>query len=52
MKEDEMGRPCSTIGKRRNSYRTSVGTPEGKRQLGRPRHKWADNIEIGLRETG
>jgi hypothetical protein len=27
-----------------------VGKPEGKRPLGRPRHRWADNIKIDLRE--
>jgi hypothetical protein len=31
-----------------------VGTPEGKRPLGRPRRtrRWADNIKIDLREIG
>jgi len=27
-----------------------VGRPEGKRPLGRPRLRWEDNINIGLRE--
>jgi hypothetical protein len=27
-----------------------VGKPEGKRPLGRPRHKWEDNITMELRE--
>jgi hypothetical protein len=26
--------------------------PEGKRPLGRPRHRWVDNIKMDLRETG
>jgi hypothetical protein len=26
-----------------------VGKPEGKRALGRPRHRWEDNIEMDLR---
>jgi hypothetical protein len=26
--------------------------PEGKRPLGRPRHRWVDNIKIDLREIG
>jgi hypothetical protein len=26
--------------------------PEGKRQLGRPRRRWVDNIKIDLREIG
>jgi hypothetical protein len=28
------------------------GTPEGKRPLGRPRHRWEDNIKIDLQEMG
>jgi hypothetical protein len=28
-----------------------LGKPEGKRPIERPRHKWMDNIKIGLRET-
>jgi hypothetical protein len=27
-----------------------VGKREGKRQLGRPRRRWVDNIKIDLRE--
>jgi hypothetical protein len=26
-------------------YRVLVGKPEGKRQLGRPRRRWEDNIK-------
>jgi hypothetical protein len=29
-----------------------VGTPEGKRPLGRPKHRWVDNIKIDLLEIG
>jgi hypothetical protein len=29
-----------------------VGKPEGKRKLGRPRHRWIDNIKVDLLETG
>jgi hypothetical protein len=35
---------------KRNAYRMLVGKPEGKRPLGRPRHRWVDNIKIDLRE--
>jgi len=28
----------------RGVYRVLVGKPEGKRPLGRPRHRWVDNI--------
>ncbi|KAJ4432277.1 hypothetical protein ANN_20895 [Periplaneta americana] len=34
----------------RNAYRVLVGRPEGKRPLGRPRHRWEDNIKMDLRE--
>jgi hypothetical protein len=29
-----------------------VGKPEGKRPLGRSRHRWEDNIRMDLREIG
>jgi hypothetical protein len=29
-----------------------VGKPEGKRPLGRPRHRWVDNIRMDLVEVG
>jgi hypothetical protein len=28
------------------------GKPEGKRQFGRTRHRWEDNIKIDLQEVG
>jgi len=40
------------MGKMRNVYKTLVGKHEGKRPLGRPRHKWEHNIIMDLRETG
>ena len=33
---------------RRGVYRVLVGKPEGKRPLGRPRHRWEDNIKMDL----
>ena len=33
-------------------YRVVVGKPEGKRPLGRPRHRWEDNIKIDVQEMG
>jgi hypothetical protein len=29
-----------------------VGKPEGKRPLGRPKHRWMDNIKMNFREIG
>jgi hypothetical protein len=40
------------IGKVRGAYNILVGRPEGRRQLGRPRRKWEDNIKMDLREIG
>jgi hypothetical protein len=37
---------------KRNAYRILVRKPERKRPLGRPRHKWVDNIKINLRKKG
>jgi hypothetical protein len=39
-------------GEKRNAYRILVGKPEGKRQLGRSRRRWVNNIKMYLREIG
>ena len=33
-------------------YSVLVGKPEGMRPLGRPRHRWVDNIRMDLQEVG
>jgi hypothetical protein len=38
------------MGEKRNVYRLLVGKPEGKRLLGRPRHRWMGNIKMDLLE--
>jgi hypothetical protein len=30
------------------NYRVLVGKPKGKRPLGRPKHRWEDNIKMDL----
>jgi hypothetical protein len=40
------------MGEKRNIYRLLVGKPEGKRPLGRPRHRLIDNIKMVLLEIG
>jgi len=40
------------MGKGRGMYRVSVGKPEGKRTLGRPRRRWDENIKMDLQEVG
>jgi hypothetical protein len=52
VKEDEVGWTCDTQGEGRAVYRVLFGRPEGKRPLGRPRHRWEDNIKLDLREIG
>jgi hypothetical protein len=37
---------------KRNTYTILVGMTEGKRPLGTPRRRWADNIKMDLREIG
>jgi hypothetical protein len=37
---------------RRGAYRVLVERPEGKRPLGRPRHRWEVNIKKDLQEVG
>jgi hypothetical protein len=39
------------MGAKRNAYRLLVEKPEGMRPLGRPRHRWLDNIKMGLVEV-
>jgi hypothetical protein len=43
-------RHVACIGVDRGVYRVLVGRPEWKRPLGRPRHRWEDNIKMDLRE--
>ena len=40
------------MGEARGAYRVLMGKPEGKRPLGRPRHRWKDNIRMDLQEVG
>jgi hypothetical protein len=39
-------------GEMRNAYKILVGNPEGRRQLGRPRCRWKDNIKVDFKEIG
>jgi len=40
------------MGEKRDVYRVLVRKPEGKRPLGRHRHRWEDNIKVDLQEVG
>jgi len=37
---------------RTGGYRDLLGKPEGKRLLGRPRHRWENNITMNFQEVG
>ena len=40
------------MGKGRGVHRLLVGKPEGKRPLGKLRHRWEDKIKMALQEVG
>jgi hypothetical protein len=40
------------MGAKRNAYIILTGKLKGKRPLGRPRHRWVDNIKVDLGELG
>jgi hypothetical protein len=40
------------MGEERVVHRVLVGKPEGKRPLGRPRHRWENNIKMDLQKVG
>ena len=53
MKTTEMGRTrVAHMEQSLNAYKVLVAKPEGKRPLGRPSHRWKDNIKMDLREVG
>jgi hypothetical protein len=39
------------MGERRGVYRVLVGKPEGKKPLGRFRHRYKDNIKMDFRKV-
>jgi hypothetical protein len=43
---------AARMGEKRNAYRILVGIQDGKRPLGRQRHRLMDVIMMGLREIG
>ena len=36
----------------RSAFKILTGKPTGKRPLGRPKHRWEDNIRMDLEEIG
>jgi hypothetical protein len=45
-------RHVAHMGEEREVYGVFLGNPEGKRPLGRPRHRCEDEMRMDLRETG
>jgi hypothetical protein len=37
------------VADKRGTFRVLVGTPEGGRQVGNPRHRWKDNIKMDIK---
>jgi hypothetical protein len=46
-----VGGHVTRTGERRSAYRVLVGNPARKRELGRTRRRWEDNIKVGLQEV-
>jgi hypothetical protein len=46
-----MGGAYSVYGEGRSVYRVLVENPEVKSLLGRPRHRWEDNIKADIQEV-
>ena len=51
LRKNEMGGHVASSGERRGVYRISMGKLEGKRPLGRRRHRWEDDIKMDLKEV-
>ena len=52
IKKNEMDGACSMYGGQECACRVLVGKPEGKRPLGKLRHRRKDNIKMDLQEVG
>jgi hypothetical protein len=50
--KNEVGWHVAGMGESRGAYRVLVAKLEGKRQLGRTRRRWEDNIKMDLQEMG
>jgi len=48
--KNEIGKGCGLYGEKIYAYRVLVGKREGMRLLGRPGHRWEDNMKIDIEE--
>jgi len=46
-----MGQACRLYGRWERCVQDFYGKPEEKRTLGRPRHRWEDNMEMSLKRS-
>jgi hypothetical protein len=51
IKEDDTARACS-MREKRDGYKVFVGKPEGKRQVGRYKHRREDNVILDIKAIG
>jgi hypothetical protein len=52
IEENEMGGARSAYGEEEKRIQGLVGKPERKKPLGRPRHRWEDNITMDIQDVG
>jgi hypothetical protein len=52
IEKSEMDGACSTMRDSRGPYRVLMGRPEGKKPLGRLRHRWDYNIKMYFQKVG
>jgi hypothetical protein len=48
IKKSEIDRACSTYGEQERCLQGFSGEPEGMESLGRPKHRWDDNIKMDI----
>jgi hypothetical protein len=49
MKEDEIGRACSTYGRRQERNASKVLVGKRKIQVGRPNRRWKDEVKMDIK---
>ena len=52
IEKNEVGRACGLHGRGERCAQGSSGETRGKEPLGRPGHRWEDNIKMDLQEVG